>query len=858
MIVSAPSYKTVLGTDRQEVGGQIYIALEQHTSTWVAYFAIRLDSIGVCSPQDEHSETHIARLLNAQVDFIAALPGIGPGGAIELRHSARPEAEARHCGRIDVMLRVRVTEPTRDAAETRARTVFRGLYPNLVALHEGYEWVPVKDASEFHLLFDSDDLSHFGELLRREAQIRLAAIDPLPRNRPIGFSSESSASLEKESEAVHVFAPFVSTLSDLRRLFDILMLQPSRTVLSIVLKPTTLQTEELDYLLEQIGRCEHFLQRDLPHALPLRRQVDLLVAQFTDTMFSLRDDCFCMTIQIAGHDPLNASLVEAFGTTITGHVASQDTLGNSAQMAVMKGGYDWAIATSDEDKKQAIARLDGIGINSEKNQRDGRLRFLFSAREANCAFRFPLPRVNEFPGLSTRRAVVLPPPPNSPSEGLHLGENIFRGMRHPIHMLTDDRRRHTYIVGQTGTGKSSLLRTMILQDIQAGKGVAVLDPHGELIDDILPSIPPERVKDVYYISPERQDLTIGINMLEHEGEVERDAVINNLLEIFQRLYQSTPESMGPAFEQYFRNAALLEMADPNMPPMLDGILRIFSDSDYRESRLGMCKDPLVQAFWAIARRTTGDSSLPNFGQYIINKLSRFLYNGTLRRILLQPRTTINFKEVLDQGGILLVDLCKGRLGDMNTAFLAMTMIGQLQRAAFARTSVHDKSGLRDFYLYIDEFQNVATNSFITILSEARKYRLNAILTNQYLHQIPDDIIEAVRGNVGTVIAFRTGCRDAELLSEEFAPSVRRDDLLNLPNFHAYVTTLTHGEASAPFSLRTHIRQAPRSNESVQRILQGMVRYSIPSHRADALIAKRWHPLEALPKPDSDGCHVLDL
>jgi hypothetical protein len=424
---------------------------------------------------------------------------------------------------------------------------------------------------------------------------------------------------------------------------------------------------------------------------------------------------------------------------------------------------------------------------------------------------------------------------------LLLGENLYRGMHHPIYMLADDRRRHTYIVGQTGTGKSSLLRTMILQDIQEGKGVAVLDPHGELIDDLLPCIPPERVNDVYYVSPERQDLTIGINMLEYEGAVERDAVINNLLEIFQRLYRAVPESMGPAFEQYFRNAVLLEMADPETPPMLDGVLRIFTDADYRQSRLEQCRDPLVLAFWTLAKHTTGDASLPNFGQYIVNKLSRFLYNDTLRRILLQPKSTIQFKDVLDKSGILLVDLCKGRLGEMNTAFLAMAIIGQIQRAAFSRTSVHDKSRLRDFYLYIDEFQNVATDSFITILSEARKYRLNAILTNQYLHQIPDDIIEAVRGNVGTVVAFRTGCKDAELLSEEFAPSVQRDDLLNLPNFHAYVTTLTRGEASAPFSLQTQIWEVPRDPETVQRILRGMIRYTLPSHRADALVADRWRP-----------------
>lgn len=833
----------------------VYISINQESDRLTAYFALRLDSIGVSSAEEQHSEAYIGRLLDAQIDFIATLPGLGQGGAIELRHAAHPNPCARHCGQIDVSLRVRIPIPAEDAplqigldehqrlsvAKHHAMSAFQGLYPNLVAIHPSYEWVPVQEESEYHRLFNNDDFSHFAELLRREAQVRLSAIDPLPRNRPIGFSAEPPLFEDAGAEAVHVFAPFVPTLSDLRRLYDIMLLQPSRTVLIIVIRPTVLQPEEVNYLLEQSGRCEHFHQGAVPHTLPLSRQADLLVSQLTDTMFSLRDDCFEMGIQIAGCEPLNASLVEAFGTTITGHVSSRDTFGATTQRRLMQGGYDWNLAKAVLEKESAKVRLNTMVSLDGLNSQAGRLRHLFCAREANCAFRFPLPRTDDFPGLLTRRAIALPPPPSSPVEGIRLGENIHRGIHHPIHQLDDDRRRHTYIVGQTGTGKSSLLRTMILQDIYAGKGVAVFDPHGELVDDILPCIPPDRVKDVYYVSPERPDLAIGINMLEHHNELERDAVINNLLEIFHRLYDAVPESMGPAFEQYFRNAALLEMADPEMPPMLDGILRIFSDADYRESRLKKCQDPIVIAFWNVAIRASGESSLPNFGQYISNKLSRFIYNGILRRILLQPKTTINFSEVIDKGGILLVDLCKGRLGETNTAFLAMALIGQIQRAAFARTSVYDKSRLRDFYLYIDEFQNVATDSFITIMSEARKYRLNAILTNQYIHQIPKDIIEAIRGNVGTVIAFRTGCQDAELLSEEFAPSIGRDDLLNLPNFHAYVSTLTRGEASSPFSLCTQIREFPRSQETVLRIIQGMGRYSISTARADKSVRERWAP-----------------
>jgi len=819
----------------------IHLEVIEDSSGVTAFFALRLDSIGVCDSREEHSESFITRMLDAQVDFIAALPGIGVGGAVELRFVARPNIQARHCGRVEVLLRVRVAGSTREEAQARARNTYQGLHSNLVAMEETFEWIPIRDADEFNHLFDTSDLTHFGSLLRREAQVRLAAIDPLPRNRPIGFARAVPELEGLDPEAVHVFAPFVPTLADLRRLFDILLLQPSRTVLSMTLVPTTLQAGELDYLLQQAGRCEHFLETDAPHALPQKRQVNLLIQQFTDALFTLRDDCFDLGIQIAGCEPLSGSLIEAFGTTITGHVSAHDAFNGAAQHALMKGGYDWTLSSSEADSAQARVRLSEMKVGYRQIDNGGRLRHLFSAREANCAFRFPLPRANDFPGIPTRHSIALPPPPSSPSEGLLLGENHYRGIRHPIYALDDDRRRHTYIVGQTGTGKSTLLRSMILQDIEAGKGVAVLDPHGELVDDILPCIPAHRVKDVYYISPERLDLAIGINMLEHRDEMERDAVINNLLEIFQRLYSAIPESMGPAFEQYFRNAALLEMSYPGNPPTLDGLLRIFSDADYRAKRLHFCSDPIVKSFWSLAQRTSGDAALANMGQWVVNKLSRFLYNGMLRRILLQPKTTINFQEVLDRGGILLVDLCKGKLGEMNTAFLAMALIGQIQRAAFSRTAVYDKSQLRDFYLYIDEFQNVATTSFITILSEARKYRLNAILTNQYMHQIPTDIIEAVRGNVGTTIAFRTGCKDAELLSEEFAPTIGRDDLLSLPNFHAYVSTLVQGEATPAYSLCTKNPKPVREQAVIDQILRGMGRYSTPGHRVEAMIADRWAP-----------------
>lgn len=572
---------------------------------------------------------------------------------------------------------------------------------------------------------------------------------------------------------------------------------------------------------------------------PLYAQASQLLEQINRFIFSLRDDCFVMAIRVVGTEPLNAALMEAVGTSVTGHVAAVDGPDEAAYKTIMRGGYDWTSPVTEDGVNAMKFRLAWIDPNPVNPGPSGRLRYLFDAQQANCAFRLPIPLAGKFPGLNTRQSRMLPPPTTVSADGLLIGESVFRGMRHPIRLFDDDRRRHAYIVGQTGTGKSSLLRSMILQDIEAGRGIAVLDPHGELVDEILPCIPKHRVDDVIYINPEMLELAVGLNMLESKGELERDRIVNQLLEIFYRLYAGVPEALGPAFELYFRNSVLLEMADSSKPPTLDGILHIFSDPGYRKSSLEHCTDPMVMGFWDLAHKSVGEYALENWGPYVTNKMSRILYNIFLRRIILQSHSTIDFSAVLNNGKILLVDLCKGRLGDTNAAFLAMLLIGQIQRAAFARTSVRDKNTMRDFYLYIDEFQNVATDSFITILSEARKYRLNAILTNQYLHQIPEDVRNAVLGNVGTIVSFRTGLRDAELLVQEFGTSVAREDLLNLPNFQAYVTTLANGEAIAPYSIRTLLDETVPDPDVAKTIVAGMPRYSTPVSQVDKAIMTRW-------------------
>lgn len=344
--------------------------------------------------------------------------------------------------------------------------------------------------------------------------------------------------------------------------------------------------------------------------------------------------------------------------------------------------------------------------------------------------------MKEFPGLETRFYKKVLPPSDLPQSGIILGKHSIHAQKYYIRMPKDDRRRHMYVVGQTGTGKSTLLLKMILQDIQKNQGVAVFDPHGELINEIIPRIPERRIDDVIYVNFENIEKPIVFNMLEYKDELERDFVVDQMFEIFDKLYDLR-QTGGPMFEQYMKNALYLIMEDPASGSTLLEVTKVFVDRKFRDYKLLKSKNRYINEFWVgIAEEAGGEARLENITPYITSKLSKFIYNNTIRNIISSQTSSFNMRDVMDQGKILLVDLCKGKLGPISSHFLGMILIGKILTATLSRRDVDDKDSIRDFYLYVDEFQNLATNSFISVLSEARKYKLNAILTNQYLTQIP--------------------------------------------------------------------------------------------------------------------------
>ena len=397
-----------------------------------------------------------------------------------------------------------------------------------------------------------------------------------------------------------------------------------------------------------------------------------------------------------------------------------------------------------------------------------------------------------------------PPPADLSKEGVLIGQSIFRGDIREIRIADDDRRRHVYMIGQTGTGKSNLLINMVVSDIRNGKGVAVIDPHGDLVEDILGLVPKDRYQDIIVFDPGDIDNPVGLNMLEYDFRrpEEKTFIVNELLNIFDKLYDLKTTG-GPMFEQYMRNALLLLMEDAvNEPATLMEVPRIFSDTAFRNRKLARIKNPVVLDFWEKeAIKAGGEASLQNITPYVTSKFNNFTSNDYVRPIIGQTKSAFNFREAMDSGKILLINLSKGRVGDVNANLLGMIVIGKILMAALGRVDIEQEKR-RDFYLYIDEFQNFATDSIAVILSEARKYRLDLTLGHQFIAQLPDKIRDAVFGNVGSLISFRIGSKDAEFLVKQFEPVFKEQDLINIDNYKAYVKLLINGETARPFNMRT--------------------------------------------------------
>ncbi|MEK7589665.1 MAG: hypothetical protein AAB475_00205 [Patescibacteria group bacterium] len=429
-------------------------------------------------------------------------------------------------------------------------------------------------------------------------------------------------------------------------------------------------------------------------------------------------------------------------------------------------------------------------------------------KEITTLYHFPSSGISSSRELKQSKAGTASAPLDMPTDGVLLGINKYRNSETKVHITREDRLRHFYTIGQTGTGKSTLLKNMAVQDIANGDGVCVIDPHGVDINDILGAIPEHRMKDVIYFDPGYTQRPMALNMLEYDERFpeQKTFVVNEMFSIFQKLYGNVPESMGPMFEQYFRNATLLVIEDPASGNTLLDVSRVLADESFRKIKLSKSKNPIIIQFWKdVAEKAGGESALANIVPYITSKFDVFLANDIMRPIIAQSKSSFNFRQIMDEKKILLVNLAKGRLGDINAHLIGLILVGKILMAALSRVDEIQSSGqnsVPDFYLHLDEFQNITTDSISTILSEARKYKLGLSIAHQFIAQLDDKIKDAVFGNVGSICAFRVGADDAEYLKNQFEPVFTANDLMNIDNRNAYLKLLVDGRPVKPFSIET--------------------------------------------------------
>ncbi|OPZ82780.1 MAG: AAA-like domain protein [bacterium ADurb.Bin429] len=729
-----------------------------------------------------------------------------------------------------------------------------------------YLWHLVTDEEIFHQIWHPFHLptAHIAEIRRREDRIRLETLHA----RPTLTRGRSQVAADGQHDTdVYFVHPFIPTPTTLGRLTRAMLLGKSSVMLHLNLTPTYLDASEEESLLAEIALCEQVINagRDSTRTLPTRTIYDMRAVSVCEELLNqlhrLLDAPFLLQVILASADPLPQTLQEIVGVEITGPVGMMTGTEGSASIRVtsQRGGYD-IIAPTNSDERTVLTRnllwLDDAPWGcSEAPCALQRLRAMMDATQAACAFRLPLATVDGLPGLTVHATRMLPLPREIAllaSEGschraLAFGENPCLGFSQDVWLGERDRLQHMYVVGKTGTGKSTLLKSMALADMEAGHGVAVIDPHGDLFDELLTMIPPHRLEDVVLLDPTDTDYPVGVNMLESRTGEDRHFVVRQMQAMMRRLLEDqyharASDYAGPAFYQHMQMNMLLAMSNSGDPGTLLEFYEIFQHKDYWKRWL-----PLQWGDSQLHRWVT--VNLPNieyprryqdmtWGEYLSSRFEDFVFDPVLRLIFGQKHSSINFRTIMDERKILLVNLAKGEIAEANARFLGMILMAKLQAAAMERAALPVEQR-HTFYLYVDEFQALATQNFNILLSEARKFGLALILANQFVRQVKDEqIADAIFGNVGTIVTFRVGHQDAEILARHLAPYQDQLDLMNLPNWHACVKATVGGQPVQPFTLRTRLpHQTPDASIAHRARLHSRIRYSRSRADVEAEIAR---------------------
>lgn len=834
-----------------------------------AYAAIRVASLlnsdllkehhyGIAETKESSSFSKLnpRHLQDGREMLLSALASLTEA-TFEIRICVLPDLLHKAQGEIDIHLVIRCAGATDAEAKERVASSYLALMPVLVSVIPEADFKLVKNRDELERCREPFETRHAAAIVRRRQDVRLAS---LTCSAEIGFLPGHVTDSATACDITSHILPWIPSHDDWGRLLDVLTGQLEPSMLLIRVRPYADVSVEQTRVARTIEQCEAVLVGLESSDMVLRKQVTMLVEQSVARQETLRHPCFHLSALVVSRRPISPALSSSVGTAISGR-----RLGGE-EPALLQGGFD----------VKPVADKWFMGRTFFVDDAP------FTIGEAACAFRLPSPPNRDIPGLAVQRfrtsLAMLPSELDESPGAIRLFVNEYQGMSQPVCIAPDDRMRHAFIMGQTGTGKSTLMESMIVQDIRAGRGLAVIDPHGDMIDNILKRIPKERAEDVIVFDFLDRGRPLAFNILHWRDIGERDLIIDELYRTLDHIYDMKLTG-GPMFEQHFRNFLKLLMGDsvrPEFTPTILEFIRCYTDSSFRRWLLKSIEDQQVRDFVAEAEDVGGECALKNISPYVSSKFGRFVNDTTLKRIVGQEKSSIDFDAIMNKGKILLVKLGKGRFGSEVSALLANMLVTRFKFAAMKRGEM-PKEDRRDFFLYVDEAHNLPQGENLSdLLAEARKYRLGLILATQYCSQLGsvsggrgDDLLAAIFGNVGSLMTFRTGTQDAEHLSRGFTPYFSQSDIIALPNFCGYARMNLNNQAMPPFSFRTELDSSLEDEKLGERIRSlSRLKYGNDANLVDAEIYRRMNcwkeeereekPAEKVPPPSVVNLVILDL
>ena len=845
---------------------------ENNVDSWRTFFALRLlDVENFTTRENNYLEQSVRKqLFEEHTNIINIFYQPEVMHSIEYRIFYSPANGDGENHKIKIYIIVSTDHPNKMKSLRMAKKNFRSVVNTFQSAFEHYSIENVSDEETVHKIFKNQVLlKSICELRRRVSPLSSESLIP---RKQLGLIVEKNVTLKKKNKEkrIYLIHPYIPVYSGYEKLFKFLLQLKTPIVISLRISPTKLTPEENQLLLDQIKISDEIATQYPGTSKLTKSQAQYLSGILLSHYLSLQDAPFLLYVFIGTPENMTPGLTELLGYEITQPVGGRqfDIPGTSPEvLAGYSGGFDVFIPKTKKEItacQQALMwhKNDFLPGSNSKIQSERRLQFLFDASEAVSAFHLPFSINQNLTGIPIRWNKVKPAPneltgkSSSKLSGL-IGINNFLGTRKPFYLPIEARRRHMYVVGQTGTGKSSILQSMIIDDIKAGRGVGLIDPHGDLLDYILPRIPEDRLKDVVLIDPSVKNYVVGVNILENQSVKQQSFIIQELLSMARSLFDPNYRHgiTGPMFEDTVRIAliSLMNYSD-TVPSFLEFPLFFYNKSFRRKvlNELKNRKDKLMlgQLLSMSVQSVENMRDYGDFTSYVLSKYGRIIYDEHLRDILCQESSTISFEEIINNEKILLVNLNRALLGKLSAEMLGMFILTKIQAAAMNRTGIPENRR-KDFYLYVDEFQNSATDNFAEIFSESRKYRLNLILANQYVDQIPADIRDAIFGNVGTMVSLRVGMKDAKWLITQYEPVFTVEDLVTLPNWQAVVATTATGKRLAPFTIETipFLTQHEKSKKEIQRLKEtltkqaGMPRRAVRNYiekRFESVFQKNFH------------------